>query len=208
MTRIAAAILAGGKATRLGGVSKGLLSGGDGKSIVARLIEQAAAAGIDDVIVSANDPRPYQSLNRPIIADHHADIGPLGGIEAVLSHLAPSFDGVVLLACDLPNVTACEILRLAQAYKSMPGRVILARTGRGDQPLCAVAPVTVLADVQAAIASRSFGVRRLWQSLGAVPVDFDDEARFLNINTPEDLRNWRTSSGETEGDSVVGPFAS
>ncbi len=204
--RIAAAILAGGKASRLGGIAKGLLPGDSGIAIVARLIAELAAAGITDVVISANDPQPYAGFGRPIIADVHGEIGPLGGIEAVLQHLAPRCDCLVLLPCDLPNITAQEILKLVRAQQTLPERIVVAGTaeadgtrrqpaGLGEHPLCAVVPVRVLPQVSAAIAAGSYGVGRLWRSLDAVQVPIDDPARLLNINTPEDLRGWRGPAG-------------
>jgi molybdopterin-guanine dinucleotide biosynthesis protein A len=195
MMRIAAAIIAGGKATRLGGVAKGMLRDTHGLTIIQRLLEQIAAAGISEVVISANDRRPYAELKLPIIADRHLDIGPLGGIEAVLSCLAPQCDCVLLLPCDLPNIAAEDILRLVSSYEIVgPGRIAFARTAMSDHPLCAIAPVTVLPAVQAAIADGEYGVIRLWRSLNARPVDFDDNSRMMNLNTPEDVRAWQGSS--------------
>ena len=129
--RIAAAIIAGGKATRLGGIPKGILADADGTSIVQRLLEQIAAAGITDVVISANDPSPYAEMNLPVIADRHADIGPMGGIEAVMACLASRCDCVLLLPCDLPNITSQEILRLVRSYEATPGRVVVATPPNG-----------------------------------------------------------------------------
>jgi molybdopterin-guanine dinucleotide biosynthesis protein A len=192
--RIAAAILAGGKATRLGGIAKGLLPDKGGRSIVARLIEQVTAAGFAEIVISANDGRRYEHLIRPIITDRHAEIGPLGGIEAVLMELAPRADCVLFLPCDLPNITAAEILSLLQSYAASPGRIVFAHTAEGEHPLCAVVPTTALPAVTAAIASGLLGVGRLWRSLDARPVEIEDDARLLNINTPQDLGTWRNSS--------------
>jgi molybdopterin-guanine dinucleotide biosynthesis protein A len=189
--RIAAAIIAGGKATRLGGIAKGLLRDAGGASIVRRLLEQIAEAGITEVVLSANDPRIYAEFNLSTIADRQADIGPLGGIEAVLTNLAPRFDCVLLLPCDLPNVTAEDILRLVRSYEAAPGRIAAARTADGDHPLCAVVPVTVLPAVQSAIAAGEYGVKRLWRSLDSRPVEIDDDSRMMNVNTPDDLLAWR-----------------
>jgi molybdopterin-guanine dinucleotide biosynthesis protein A len=192
--RIAAAIIAGGKATRMGGVAKGMLRDDGGITIVQRLLDQINAAGITEVVISANDPSAYAEMKAPIVADRHADIGPLGGIEAVLSNLAPLCDCVLLLPCDLPNITADEILRLVRAFEESPGRVVFAHTAEGDHPLCAIVPATVLPSVSAAIAAGEYGVGRLWRSLDAIPVEIDDESRMLNLNSPDDVRLWRGPS--------------
>jgi molybdopterin-guanine dinucleotide biosynthesis protein A len=198
--RVAAAIVAGGKASRLGGIAKGLLGADSGLSIVGRLIAELTAAGIAEIVISANDPEPYTIFARPIIADEHREIGPLGGIEAVLQHLAPGCDCVLLLPCDLPNITVQEILELLRVHQTAPDRVVVASTAQGEQPLCAVVPVNVLPAVSAAIASGSYGVGRLWRSLAAVKAPLDDSSRLLNINTPEDLREWRESLGQAGKD--------
>jgi molybdopterin-guanine dinucleotide biosynthesis protein A len=192
--RIAAAIIAGGKATRMDGVAKGLLRDAAGNTVVQRLLNQIDAAGIADVVISANEPHSYAELNLPIIADRHADIGPLGGIEAVLSNLSARCDCVLLFPCDLPNVTTNEILILLRSHKESAGRVIFAVTAEGDHPLCAVVPVTVLDNVKAAIAAGEYSVKRLWRSLGALPVEFDDSSRMMNLNTPDDVRRWQRIS--------------
>ena len=204
---VAGAILAGGKASRLGGIAKGLLPGEGGISIVARLMAELEAAGIADVVISANDPQPYTVFGRPIVGDVHREIGPLGGIEAVLQYLAARCDGVVLLPCDLPNITAQEILKLLHVHQTQPDRIVVAGTLEADgirsmpatlceHPLCAVVPVKVLPQISAAIAAAVYGVGRLWRSLDAVTVEIDDSAQLMNINTPEDLCGWRKSAGQ------------
>ena len=148
---------------------------------------------MNEVVLSTNDQQPYAEFGLPVIADVHANIGPLGGIQAVLTKLAPSFDYVLLLPCDLPNVAANDILKLLRAYTDAPTRIVLAHTADGDQPLCAVVETTVLTEVNAAIAAGEYGVDRLWRSLGARLVEMEDDSRMINLNTPDDLRAWRDS---------------
>src|SRR5260221_10747157 len=99
---ISAAILAGGRATRFGGADKGsLIVGG------ARIIERelAAIAGIAaDVRIVANDPARYADLGLRVIGDAVAGAGPLGRLFTAL--LDARYDLVLLLACDLPFISA------------------------------------------------------------------------------------------------------
>jgi FdhD protein/molybdopterin-guanine dinucleotide biosynthesis protein A/molybdopterin-guanine dinucleotide biosynthesis protein len=97
--RIAAAILAGGKAARLGGMFKGLLPAATDGTLIQRLIGRLAAAGIDEVILAANGAPPYALFGKTIVADLHPGTGPLGGIEAALCHLAGRYDSVLFLPC-------------------------------------------------------------------------------------------------------------
>ena len=106
--KILAAILAGGLATRLDGIAKGLLPTPQG-TIIERLIAELATAGVNDTIIVANDPQPYAALGKTIIGDLRPRVGPLGGIEAALAHAGEAYDAVLLLPCDLPKIAATEI---------------------------------------------------------------------------------------------------
>jgi molybdopterin-guanine dinucleotide biosynthesis protein A len=189
--RIAAAILAGGKASRLGGIRKGLLPTATDGPLVQRLMGQLAAAGIGAVILAGGDAQAYAPFARTIVADLHPGSGPLGGVEAALSHLAPRYDAVLLLPCDLPNISAEEITVLLRAHAQAPDRVVMAETAECSHPLCAVVPIAALAEVSAAVAAGRYGVGRLWRTLGAVAVRIHDCSRLVNINTPADLDRWR-----------------
>jgi len=201
--RVAAAVLAGGKASRLGFIAKGLLSDARGSTIMEHLIEELAITGIADIVISANAPQPYLAYGKPIIADNHPGVGPLGGIEAVLKRLALHAEAVIFVPCDLPNLTAHEMVALIHAYQEMPECVAFAKTIEGEHPLCAVVPVTILREVSQAIVREQYGVGRLWKTLGARGVRIDDSSRLVNLNTPEDLERWRQSSDclRNEGES-------
>jgi molybdopterin-guanine dinucleotide biosynthesis protein A len=201
--RIAAAILAGGKSRRLGGTAKGLLSVAGGLPMLQRLIHELAAAEIDDIIVVANDPRPYAAFGKPIIGDLRQGNGPLGGIEAALHHWAPRHDRVLFVPCDLPNFSSREMMALKAAHRLAPDRITVAATeaktvaepeAARPHPLCAVVPVRFLPDVEKAIAAGDYGVGRLWQALGADLVYIDEPARLFNVNTPDDLARWRQTA--------------
>jgi len=187
-----AAILAGGKASRYGGANKAALDGGDGRTIVGRLLDELAAAGLREVVLCANDPAPYRSLSLPVLGDRPADCGPLGGVAAALAHYAGRTDATVLLACDMPGVTAGAVRKLLDAFEAAGRRVVVAETGDSFwHPLCSVVHNDVLADVAAAIRRGELGVGRLWRALDAAAVHFEDEALLFNVNTPQDMAKWR-----------------
>jgi molybdopterin-guanine dinucleotide biosynthesis protein A len=87
--------------------------------------------------------------------------------------------------CDVPLLPDDLFLRLGEAAGSGPA---LAHTAAGDQPLCALWPVSTLPSVCAALEGGAHPPTwRLLEALGATRVRFDDEAAFANINTPPDL---------------------
>ena len=189
--RILAAVLAGGLATRLNGIANGLLPTPQG-TVIERLLAQLAAAAIGDAIIVANDPQPYTALGKTIIGDLRPRVGPMGGIEAALAHAGSAFDAVLLMPCDLPNISACEIRCLLTTFARDPRRVAVAETSDGRQhPLCAVVPVTLLPQVAQSIEAGQYGVGRLWTVMGAATAAVGDPAKLKNINTPEDLNRLR-----------------
>jgi molybdopterin-guanine dinucleotide biosynthesis protein A len=186
--QIAAAILAGGKATRYGGTHKGLRRLPDGATIVERLLRAVRAAGIGDVVICANEVEAYGSLGLPVIPDETRDVGPLGGIEAALLHFKQRFDGILILPCDLPALTEREPSELLSSFSRDQRKVHFAVVEGGkEEPLVAVVPPTVLDHVREALACGDRRVGRLWGKLRAVRVPFPSAAPFLNVNCPEDL---------------------
>jgi molybdenum cofactor guanylyltransferase len=189
-SRLAAAILAGGKAKRLGGIAKGAIDVG-GVSFAQRLIDQLAQVNVGDVRIVANDPSPYLGCGVEIIGDRRRGHGPLGGIEAALLELTGRADATVLVPCDTPGLTATELGRLIDAFAVADAPGVCARTGEFFwHPLCAVVHNDLAPQISAAIDAQTRSVQKLWRTLGVEPVDFDDDAPFVNINTPEDLADY------------------
>ncbi len=191
---IAATILAGGKATRLGGIAKGALEVADGVTIVERLISELERAGIEDIIISANEPEPYKRCGREIVADIRTGIGPPGGVEAALTYLHGRCGAVIFVPCDLPGISAGEITALIDAFVAGESAVMVAETASSFwHSLCTVVHIDSLGTISAAIDSGERRVRNVWRQLGVSTVHFDDDAAFANINTPQDLDGWRES---------------
>lgn len=194
--RILGAILAGGLASRMGGLAKGMLEIAPHLTVAERLLEQFARAGIDEVIISTNDPQPYRPLGKVIVPDLRQGMGPLGGIEAALAWSlgAPRrFDAVGFLPCDLPGITAREISALVEAFQGGQAPIFVAETGKSFcQALCCIVHNGILPDISARIDAGRRGVSAAWRSMNAEAVHFDDEAPFANINTLDDLENWNT----------------
>jgi len=190
-SHIAAAILAGGSASRLGGRVKGLIQLPDGRTIIQRLIDEIRAAGIGDIIICANEPEPYRDLRLPIIADTNPGRGPLGGIAAALAHFGATAEAVLYLASDMPAITAGELRFLLAAFARAEAPAVLAEAPDGPHPLIAVARTGIREEVERALHSDNRRATALWRSVGAEAVSFDRVEPFANINTPDDLDRWQ-----------------
>ena len=174
-------ILAGGRATRLGGRDKAWLQR-DGVPQVVRIARRFDAE-CGAVLVSANrDLSRYAEHGLRAVADEVADIGPLGGIDMLCAHCETPW--LLTMPVDIVDANDCLLRTLANAGDD--GAV--ADDGDGLQPLVALYRVEALREaVAAAIAAGDFSVQAMQQRMALARVRFAG-LRFGNLNTPEDLR--------------------
>jgi molybdopterin-guanine dinucleotide biosynthesis protein A len=179
--KIAGAIIAGGRGSRMGTPHKAAIRLGDGSTSSERLATALHGAGCSPVVIVSNEASPYVGLGLATVADRRPGIGPLAGIESALLAVAPL--PVCVVAGDMPRLGVEHLQRLLAAWD---GRLAVAWTDR-MQPLCAVVAAHLVKEVSAAIDRGEHGVYRLWECLGSVPVHFTDQAAFVDLDTPEDL---------------------
>ena len=127
-----AAILAGGRASRFGGRDKSDLIVG-GLPILDRQMAELEAVSDDLMLVVGECAPPTVPARLRVVRDRVPECGPLGGLDAALA--AARHDALVLVACDMPFVTA-RLLGHLLALTS-EADAIVPRTERGYHPLCA-----------------------------------------------------------------------
>jgi molybdopterin-guanine dinucleotide biosynthesis protein A len=191
---IAGAILAGGKALRADGLAKGTIRTDEGLSIVQHLIREMSSAGIDDVALVANDVAPYAGYDIPVISDIRKGAGPMGGMESAFAYFGSRCEAVMFLPCDVPNLTAKDLLKLQKAYLQSDAPAVYARTGDFFcHSLCTVVHSAVARQISQAIDRGQLRTRDFWLGMNAEPVLFEDENIFKNLNTLDDVRDWYAS---------------
>ena len=187
-------ILAGGGATRFGGLPKGLERVG-GTRIIDRVV--AALTDVtDDLLLIANAPDAETWL--PGVrtrSDVRAGAGALGGLHAALSHATGS---VLLVAWDMPFVPAA-LLRALRARGEQGADAVLPESDgsrRGVEPLCAWYSQACLPAIERSLDAgdlRVIGfhdrsaVRVARLDLATVATFGDPAQLFRNVNTPDDL---------------------
>src|SRR5580765_4083245 len=189
-----AAILAGGRARRLGGQDKSALIV-DGVRLLDRQL--AALHSLTDTILLVGYPGPAPA-SCVVVPDHRPGTGPLGAIATALS--VATTERVLIVAVDLPFLTTAFFDFLARADEDADAVVPV--SGGRWQPLCAMyrrraAPVLDAAIDRGELAVHT-AVARLNPTLiaGDSLARFDPEHRlFANINTPDDLGHWGASGG-------------
>ncbi len=183
-----AVVLAGGRASRMGGIDKGRLEL-HGQTLLERVIERISPQ-VESVIINANgDLRRFDDLGLPVVADSIADYpGPLAGVLAGMDWAAErGYDWVISVAADTPNFP--DDLAARFATESTP--VVLAATpdperGRLPQPTFGRWKVSCREDLRVALQQGVRKIRQWTQAQGESLVLFE-ENDFFNINTPEDL---------------------
>ena len=191
--KIAAVILAGGRASRYGGMTKGLIELGSGMTILGRMISEIRASGPTEIAISANDPDPYAEFGLPIVADLRPGLGPLGGIESGLSHFQGVCRAVLFLPCDLPGISSREIRALIAASEESGAGVVYALNASifFSHPLCTLVHNGLLPDLSRLIDEGHRKIVDVWEKLGAQAVQFEDDRPFFNVNSAADLARWK-----------------
>jgi molybdopterin-guanine dinucleotide biosynthesis protein A len=131
---VTALILAGGKATRLGGVDKrGLVI--EGRTIFERQVE-ALHPCVAEIMVSAPRAVPgYRTVVDPV-----PDVGPLAGIAAGLA--AATTPWMFVIAGDMPHVHRAFV-ELVLSHGDARADAVGIRIGSLPEPLCTMLRVAV-----------------------------------------------------------------
>jgi len=206
-----AAILAGGRATRFGGLDKGAVIV-QGRSILDRQLTALTQVTDDILYVGAKPPAEYRRLLREV-PDPLPGLGPLGGLDAALA--AARDDTVLIVAGDMPFLTAAFLEYLARmagdagsignpGSPGNPGNIDAAvpRTARGTHPLAAAYRRACQPRVRARLAAGELAMRGLLEALQVLEIghhaiaQFGDPRRLLaNVNTPADLDQVQSLAG-------------
>ncbi len=187
------AILAGGGATRMGGLPKGLLEVG-GRRILDRLVEAfvVALGRLPLLVANAPEAAGWRTDLR-VVPDVRPGAGSLGGLyTAVLEAPAP----VVCVAWDMPFVPPALIRLLGEGLAHADVCIPASGGRRGLEPLCAgygpacgpaMAQALDRGDLRAiafheAVRVQVVAEEALRRTLGGEPASL-----WFNVNTPEDL---------------------
>lgn len=187
------AVLAGGAASRYGGVPKGLLPVGDTR-ILDRVVErvQAVTGALPLLIANAPDASAWRP-DLETIPDARPGYGSLGGIYTAVT-AAP--EPVLCVAWDMPFVPGALLRALVDGQAAGNYDAFLPESSgrRGLEPLCAVygpacgpaiARRLETGDLKAISFHTDVSVGIL--SLAQVRAFGDPDELFFNVNTPDDL---------------------
>ncbi|MEG2291453.1 MAG: molybdenum cofactor guanylyltransferase [Clostridium sp.] len=185
------AILAGGKSSRMNYNNKALLSYKE-RTFIEHIIE--AGSDYKEIIIVANDRKPYEQFGLRVVEDIYKGSGPLSGIHSALKN--STTDYVLCVACDMP-LTSKEILSFMGNYENNY-EVLIPKCGSFIQPLCCIYSKSIENKIEESINKNKNKMQMFIRSLDYKIIEGLDNRQFedrdfLNINTPKDLKELEES---------------
>jgi molybdenum cofactor cytidylyltransferase len=197
--RVAGLVMAAGRSSRMG--ANKLLMDDNGKPIVTRVVEQALAADLAEIIVVAGH---QEAEVRAALAGHgvrfvscpdYAD-GMSASLRSGLKALPADIDAALVLLGDMPRVGTSLLRRMIAAFNPTEGRAIIVPSfqGKRGNPVLwdrrFFGEMTELAG--------DVGARHLIGEHAELVTEIaaDDGGIFLDIDTPEAYRTLKDNSGE------------
>lgn len=199
-------LLAGGRATRMGGGDKGLrlLAG---RPILDHVIERLRPQ-LSRLLLNANgDPARFAAYGLPVVGDSPPDFaGPLAGVLAGLewtAREAPDCPLLLSAPTDAPFLPRDLVRRLWAGRESEGADIAMAASGGRTHPVVGLWPAALAPALRHALVEEGLRKVDIWTARYRVAVvDFPIEAvdPFFNANRPEDL-------AEAEAKMAEGPIA-
>jgi molybdopterin-guanine dinucleotide biosynthesis protein A len=183
---VSALILAGGRATRMGGVDKGLVQF-QSQPLIQHVISRLAPQ-VDEIMINANrELAYYNTLGYRVLQDEVADFaGPLAGMQLGLKHA--SHDLVLFTPCDSPLLPTDLVQKLKAGLLQANADIAVASCGSNNHPVFCLCKKTLLPSLHHFLAQGNRKVQAWQKSQHYIEVDFgDDNDAFENLNSPDDI---------------------
>ena len=185
--QVTGVILAGGRATRMGGTDKGLVPV-NGRPMIAWVID-ALRLQVADVLINANrNHGVYAEFGSNVVDDGDGEFrGPLAGMASGMR--AAQTPWIAVVPCDSPLIRRDLVARLYEAAVSSGSRIAAAHDGERLQPVFALLACELLDDLAGHLDEGERKIDRWYARHRFEAVDFSDAAdSFANVNAPDDKR--------------------
>jgi molybdopterin-guanine dinucleotide biosynthesis protein A len=186
LTVVNAVILAGGRASRMGGQDKGLVQF-KAQTMIAHTLSRIGPQ-VDTLVINANrNLDSYRALGHAVITDSNQDfMGPLAGILSALHH----FDDNVLLVvpCDCPWLPLDLAARMQACMLDNKTDIVVASDGEQEQPVVLLIKASMAQSIQDYLDAGERKLRNWYRSHHFSVCAFTDNPNaFININTHEQI---------------------
>lgn len=197
---VSAVILAGGRATRMGGEDKGWVELA-GRPLIAHVLERLRPQ-VDEILINANRSHDrYQAL-APVISDNNRDyLGPLAGMQAGLA--AARHDWVLFVPCDGPALPT-DLMSRFRAALTPATELVVAHDGDWLQPVVALLHTSLLPSLSAALAGGERKIDIWFARHNMAVVSFADQPdAFINLNSPDELAAYEARLQDATGQGAT-----
>lgn len=180
---VTAVVLAGGRATRMGGIDKGLveMAGRTMCEIVLDILRPQVA----EVVINANrNASEYEKFGATVIPDQFPGfLGPLAGLASTMAFARTEW--VITAPCDSPLIGKQYVERMLE-HTDGAVKVVVARDGQRVQPTFLLAKRELLDDLTGYLEAGERKIDIWYARHSYTAADLADSAHwFINVNTPE-----------------------
>lgn len=186
MNNITAVILAGGRATRMDGVDKGLLTFNKRPLIETSL--QILDPWFETILININrNKSAYALYKKTLITDESEDyLGPLSGMLAALK--IAKTDVILTIPCDMPFISMQILNKLLGKSIEAASRPVTVHDGNRLQPMVSLLHKSSIESLSDYLAAGDRKVDLWFERNNALTVSVkDNENQFFNINSKQDL---------------------
>ena len=131
MIKKSAAILAGGKSSRMNYRNKAFLKYEE-DYFIERIIK--ALEDYEEIIIISNNPEEYTEFGLKVFKDIYPSQGPLSGIHSALNHIKNDY--CLVVACDMPFINKEVVNYLGNIKEDY--EILIPKFQERLQPLCAI----------------------------------------------------------------------
>jgi molybdenum cofactor cytidylyltransferase len=182
------AVLAAGRASRMGGEKHKLLAEFSGEPLARRSVAAALSAGADKVAAvtghrAVEVEAALSGLDVQIVHNPEFASGMASSIRAGVAALQ-DMDGIVIALADMPGVTAGDLARLIEAFRSEGGNAIVRAVSAGRRGNPVILPKTLYPALLRL--EGDVGARHIIEKSGLPVIDVEiGEAAHLDVDTIE-----------------------
>jgi len=181
-----AAVLAGGRSTRMG-TDKAFLRLGN-ELLIERQLRCLRESGATELLISGRAEANYSGFAATVVRDEFLQSGPLAGVAAALK--ASSSHLVFVLAVDMPRMTPAMIGKIVSQCENDAGCVPF--DGHGLQPLGAAFPISLLPLAEHLLRTGRYSMREfVGQAISeglvrTLQLEQAEHIYFTNMNLPHE----------------------
>lgn len=180
------AILAGGKGSRMNYKNKAMITYNE-RTFIDYIIDKGK--NFREVIIIANESKPYEKYNLRVVKDIYINCGPMAGIHSALKNSKTKY--VLCIACDMP-ITSEEIIEyLGKLEKD--NKIIIPECDGKIQPLCAKYSKELIEIIEKEIKLGKLKLKDFIENNNPYKIDSIlgkklTSSDFYNINTEYELK--------------------